>query len=314
MKHTLLSAIILASSALVLTGCSSSNERTADGNGAALSPEQLVLKEYLQASRLKMMSLTTRLSHQCVAGQLEVGYRLLDKTEQEFTGQMYADAFISLTQLDRQVRKLECISNYIDGRFGCSETNKVTVLRDWYKEGSFEQCQVANLSADSYSQEQSQNQGQKQRQAQKAGNNISVQGYTVITETLHDFDQAKLKTIYHPALEKLVVLMKSFPESTLVITGHADSRGSTEYNQTLSLARAEQVASYFVDAGIAADKVTIEAVGESAPRVSEVNQTQQVFNRYTKISLRLALPSQAATQQLQSNQLIAVNGKESHDE
>ncbi|REL31982.1 OmpA family protein [Thalassotalea euphylliae] len=314
MKHTLLSAIVLASSALVLTGCSSSNERTADGNVAALSPEQLVLKEYLQASRLKMMSLTTRLSHQCVAGQLEVGYRLLDKTEQEFTGQMYADAFISLTQLDRQVRKLECISHYIDGRFGCSETNKVTVLRDWYKEGSFEQCQVAILSADSYSQEQSQNQGRKQQQVQKAGNNVSVHGYTVITETLHDFDQAKLKSIYYPALEKLVLLMKSFPESTLVITGHADSRGSTEYNQTLSLARAEQVASYFIDSGIAAEKVTIEAFGEMAPRVGEVNQTQQVFNRYTKISLRLALPSQAATQQLKSNQLIAVNGKESHDE
>lgn len=303
----LLSATLFVSTAVMLTGCSSSSEQMLGGrteylSTESLSSDQLVLKEYLQASRLKMMSLTIRLSHQCIAGQLDVGYRLLDKTEQEVGGQMYADAFISLTHLDRQIRKLECISNYIDGRFGCNETNKVAVLRDWYKEGPFDQCQDATLITDLTPVNLI-----NEPKSQKGKQNPS---YTIITETLHDFDQATLKAIYYPSLDKLVTLMKAFPDSTLVITGHADSRGSNGYNQTLSLARAKQVADYFIRAGIAEESITIKAVGETALRLNEGNSTQQVFNRFTKISLRLVLPSQLSSAHL----VAAEKGKESYDE
>ena len=146
LKSRALSAMLMVNGALMLTSCSVTNRDQTSftpntAQSSVANPNQQVVREFLQAARLKVLSLTTRLSHQCLAGQLDVSYRLLDQTEQEVAGQMYADAFITLTQLDRQVRKLECIQGYVEGKFGCHQTENITVLRDWYKAGPFDQCE-----------------------------------------------------------------------------------------------------------------------------------------------------------------------------
>ena len=293
--------MLMINGALLLTSCSVTNRNQTSftpntAQSAVANPNQQVVREYLQAARLKVLSLTTRLSHQCLAGQLDVSYRLLDQTEQEVAGQMYADAFITLTQLDRQVRKLECIQGYVEGKFGCHHTENITVLRDWYKAGSFEQCESKLATADANinrlpaSQFETINQAETQR--------TEPSRHTIITETLHDFDQAGIKPIYFPALDKLVALMLSFPDSTLTISGHADSSGSEKYNLALSEQRAQQVADYFTAAGVASAKIQMSALGETVQRQVGTSPVQRVFNRYTQISLSLALPSTAKTSPL----------------
>ncbi|REL28017.1 OmpA family protein [Thalassotalea euphylliae] len=302
LKPRVLLAAIMLNTALLLASCSVANRAqttlaSTAAQPAALNSNQQVVHEYLQATRLKVLSLTTRLSHQCLAGQLDVSYRLLNQTEQEVAGQMYADAFITLTHLDRQVRKLECIQGYIEGHFGCHQTENITVLRDWYKEGPFDQCDRNPAFADTrLNRLTAANQFEAANQSETES--VEPSRHTIITETLHDFDQAGIKPIYFPALDKLVALMLSFPDSTLVISGHADSLGSEKYNLGLSQQRAQQVADYFTAAGVASSKIQIKALGETAPRQVATSPVQRVFNRYTQVSLSLVLPSTAKTSSL----------------
>lgn len=75
-----------------------------------------------------------------------------------------------------------------------------------------------------------------------------------------DFDSAALKDEEKPKLVALCDAMKSADVQLFRIVGHTDSSGSDEYNQRLSLLRAEEVKRYLVsDCGI--DGARLEAVG-----------------------------------------------------
>jgi outer membrane protein OmpA-like peptidoglycan-associated protein len=63
---------------------------------------------------------------------------------------------------------------------------------------------------------------------------------------LFGYDSADLGPESLPVLEKIADLRRRFPEYTMVITGHTDALGGTEYNQTLSLRRAEAVKEWLV--------------------------------------------------------------------
>lgn len=45
--------------------------------------------------------------------------------------------------------------------------------------------------------------------------------------------------------------------------GYTDSKGTEEYNQSLSERRAQAVKDYLVDRGIASDRITVSGLGES---------------------------------------------------
>lgn len=69
--------------------------------------------------------------------------------------------------------------------------------------------------------------------------------------------------------EKLAVIgryMSKYPDTTAVIEGHSDNVGTSEYNQKLSLRRAESVVSYLVDEfHIAPNRLDAVGYGESRP-------------------------------------------------
>jgi OOP family OmpA-OmpF porin len=57
------------------------------------------------------------------------------------------------------------------------------------------------------------------------------------------------------------------PVQAVRVTGHTDRLGSAAYNQALSLARAETVRDYLVQAGVPAQNVQVQGKGESEPKV-----------------------------------------------
>jgi peptidoglycan-associated lipoprotein len=63
---------------------------------------------------------------------------------------------------------------------------------------------------------------------------------------------------------KLAVLLANM-DVQLRITGHADERGSDEYNIALGQRRAATVKRYFVDRGIADSKIALVSMGEEQP-------------------------------------------------
>lgn len=85
-------------------------------------------------------------------------------------------------------------------------------------------------------------------------------------ETLFDTNKAVIKPEGKASLDDLVNNLQKFPEVELIlVTGHADYRGSDKANMTLSQKRADSVKSYLVSKGIAANRVQAEGKGESEP-------------------------------------------------
>ena len=236
-----------------------------------------VLTRYLSSANKQLLSMSTNNSHACLNGQVMISEKLLMRAQAEFESNMLNDAFLSLVEFDRQMRKLRCIYQYLDGQFGCAQSNKTKVLKQWYLDGEFQQCQIDKTEL-AITKEGNLNQSN-----QKA---LSV-SQTILTETLYDFDQENIKAIYYPALNNLVNLMRTYPLSTLKVTGHTDSKGTSSYNQILANKRATNVASYFIDRGIDKEKITISSMGETLLRELETQADLRVFNRHTQILLTL---------------------------
>ena len=64
-------------------------------------------------------------------------------------------------------------------------------------------------------------------------------------------------------LDQLVAIMNDEPGLAIKITAHTDSRGTEKYNQWLSERRAERTVEYVLSKGIAADRISHEAFGET---------------------------------------------------
>jgi outer membrane protein OmpA-like peptidoglycan-associated protein len=75
------------------------------------------------------------------------------------------------------------------------------------------------------------------------------------------------------------------PGQRLQVTGHADARGSDEYNQNLSANRAKAVAAQLEQAGIAPDLLVVEAVGEAQPLDPANTAAAWAKNRRVEVKL-----------------------------
>jgi peptidoglycan-associated lipoprotein len=60
-------------------------------------------------------------------------------------------------------------------------------------------------------------------------------------------------------------VLRANPDVTLRITGHADERGSIEYNLALGLRRANAVKDYLTGFGLSGARFTTETMGEDRP-------------------------------------------------
>ena len=81
-----------------------------------------------------------------------------------------------------------------------------------------------------------------------------------------DFDSAALREDQKPKLTALCQAMQASGDSVFRIVGHTDSSGSANYNERLSLLRAEEVKRYLVgDCGIAETQLQAVGVGEQFP-------------------------------------------------
>ena len=73
--------------------------------------------------------------------------------------------------------------------------------------------------------------------------------------------------------------MKRWPTTKVMVEGHADTRGTAEYNLALGERRAAAVRDYLVSLGVAADRITIVSKGKEAPFCSEETEACWQQNR-----------------------------------
>ena len=84
-------------------------------------------------------------------------------------------------------------------------------------------------------------------------------------------------------LARIAGILASHPDLKIEIEGHADSTGSTEYNQGLSERRAQAVRSYFNQQGVTTPIVAAVGFGETRPVATNGTAAGRQQNRRVEI-------------------------------
>ena len=101
-----------------------------------------------------------------------------------------------------------------------------------------------------------------------------------LVDVFFDFDQYAIRPDAVPILEKNAGLLKSAHEnSSVLIEGHCDERGTVEYNLELGKRRAQSVKDYLVDLGIEESRIRIASYGKEKPFCAESKPTCWQQNR-----------------------------------
>jgi len=106
-----------------------------------------------------------------------------------------------------------------------------------------------------------------------------------------DVDSSRIRESSYPLLNQLAQALKSEPLAgrKVVVSGHADSDHTREYNQKLSERRAESVKSYLVErGGISAQLIRTEGFGEMRPLLPNTSAANKQRNRRVEVRLDTA--------------------------
>ena len=93
------------------------------------------------------------------------------------------------------------------------------------------------------------------------------------------YDQTDLSEEARNSMQKNLEWLKRWTTTKIMVEGHADARGTNEYNLALGERRAASVRDYLVSLGLAADRVTTVSKGEEQPFCSEDNESCWQQNR-----------------------------------
>ncbi len=100
-----------------------------------------------------------------------------------------------------------------------------------------------------------------------------------LTDALFALDSAQIGDDAKPGLQKDADWMKRWPSTKVMVEGHADSRGTAEYNLALGERRATAVRAYLVNLGVAENRITTVSKGKEAPFCTEENESCWQQNR-----------------------------------
>jgi peptidoglycan-associated lipoprotein len=93
------------------------------------------------------------------------------------------------------------------------------------------------------------------------------------------FDKSDLQPKARAAVESLAVWLNNYPAVTLTIEGHADERGTREYNLALGDRRANSVRDYLAALGVSGNRLTTISYGKERPAVLGSNEEAWAQNR-----------------------------------
>lgn len=106
-----------------------------------------------------------------------------------------------------------------------------------------------------------------------------------------DYDQYAIRQDQTDQLENDIAVLKENESMVVVLGGHADERGTAQYNIQLSALRAEAIKNYLIDKGVDPSQITNYAYGKDHPAKNGHDESAWSFNRRVDISLWDSAPS-----------------------
>lgn len=129
---------------------------------------------------------------------------------------------------------------------------------------------------------------------ERVGEGIQV---TFESGLLFDFDSDRVKPTAAQNLSNLAASLDKYPNSSLLIVGHTDAQGTTEYNQDLSERRARSTALYLAGRGVSAGRLQTVGRGEIEPVAPNDTDSGMAQNRRVEVAI---YASEAYRNQLRS--------------
>lgn len=105
-----------------------------------------------------------------------------------------------------------------------------------------------------------------------------------------DFDKANIRPDAYEILNAHSTYLASNPNARVRLEGHADERGTREYNMALGERRANAAANYMAARGVARTQVEVVSYGEERPAVMGTNESSWAQNRRVVIEYTAAAP------------------------
>ena len=109
-----------------------------------------------------------------------------------------------------------------------------------------------------------------------------------------EFNKAVLLPTSYPTLKDLAAVMAEYPDYTLSIAGHTDSKGADNYNLRLSDDRAASARAYMLSQAVPADRIVSHGFGETKPIADNATAAGQALNRRVEFDLYLTGDPNAA--------------------
>jgi len=116
----------------------------------------------------------------------------------------------------------------------------------------------------------------QKQQAQKAAQALAHVIY-------FDFDQSTIKAEFRKALNGHAAYLSQNPSAKIVLEGHADERGTREYNIALGERRGNAVSRYLVVQGVSIGAIEVVSFGEERPVNSGSDSASLAENRRVEV-------------------------------
>lgn len=145
--------------------------------------------------------------------------------------------------------------------------------------------ELAQMREDSIRRAEAQREAERRaeeeaRRAEEERQRRIAEARDVLTQRVFfEFDRSRITPQAEQLLEEKAEILRQSPQVRLRLEGHADERGSNEYNMALGSRRAESVLDFFDSYGLSANRFETVSYGEERPLVDESNEEAWAQNR-----------------------------------
>lgn len=106
-----------------------------------------------------------------------------------------------------------------------------------------------------------------------------------------DFDAYSVADEARAAIRANADYIKQHPDLEVLVEGHCDERGTTEYNLALGQKRAKAVREYYIRLGVPGGKVATISFGEERPSCGDSDESCWGLNRRAETKIRAQVSS-----------------------
>jgi outer membrane protein OmpA-like peptidoglycan-associated protein len=265
--------VILLSS-LLLTACATAPESPP----AALDVRQKLTE--LQSN--PAMAGNARIELRDAEAAVELAEQPLDSNEAALAGhRVYmADRMVEIARATATTRQMEVererIGEERDAARLAARTREVERARQEAQSARSSELAATAMSAKSAEE--------LQRQIDELEAKATERGLVLtLGDVLFATGSADLQGGSNRNLEKLVDFLNTYPDRDVLIEGHTDNVGSAQFNQTLSLQRAESVRRYLTDHGVQDRRLTVSGLGLERPVAGNETAMGRQQNRRVEV-------------------------------